>query len=74
MNWRQYGERLRQTYAKVAQVPIEEVVRLDLEGDFCVVYAPRREDLPIWTTDGPAPSRSILDMLAKDQGLLKGDK
>ncbi len=73
MNWRQFGERLRQRYAKVAKIPIEEVVRLDLEGDFCAVYAPRRQDLPIWTTDGPTPSREILDVLVAEQGFMRDE-
>lgn len=73
MNWRQFGERLRQSYSKVSRVPIEEVLRVDLEGDRCAVYAPQREDLPIWTTDGPPPKRELLDLLVEDQGTMRDE-
>lgn len=72
--WREVGERLRQRYAKVAAIPLKEVVRVDLEGDYCAVYAPLRTDLPVWTTDGPVPSRGILDTLVEEQGLLLRDE
>jgi len=70
--WREVGERLRQRYAKSFKVLLQEVVRLDIEGDRCMVYAPLRTDLPVWATDGPPLLRKILDMLVRDQGLMRG--